>query len=656
MDLCHARSQSGRETSDGRRRQHRNAENVDHPNPASTQPTGHTADDTHWHRAGPAAHQTIRPLTLLPVGPGTNLGCRDGQDEEPCAAPVTAVIAPSRSNAEDVGELDPTRWLTLVIAITAAFIVVLDNTVLNVSIPTIVRELHTTLPSVQWVITGYALTFAALLIIGGRLGDAYGHRRIFIIGVSLFGAGSLLASVSTSVGQLILGEAVIEGMGASLMMPTTLAILSGTFRGHERAKAFAAWGATAGVAAAFGPVIGGWLTTNYSWRWSFRINVIIAPLAVIGALVFMKQAARPKRRISIDIPGALLIASGMFLLVFALSQGGIYGWWEPLKALSVAGRPVWPASRPVSAIPVLLAVAAGILGIFVWLEQRIERAGRDPLFEFKHLRLRTYRYGLITLAVVAMGQLGLSFVLPIFLQDAKHLSAATNGLWMLPSGLFVIVGSQVGGFLSGRFGTTAIVRVGLVLYAAGIVLILQVISPDITVWDLVPGLALYGFGIGFAGAQLTNVVLSEIPLEGSGGASGANSTVRQVGSALGVSVIGSLLTVQTVKVAAHRIATSSLSPAVKAEVISGVHRESSGATPSRSLGIRDGAIVRDAIEHGVVSGTRFAMVFAAVVIGLGAAIALLIPSGPRPERLRTTSDELESVTSDRSLATVGGGS
>ena len=181
-------------------------------------------------------------------------------------------------------EPDPTRWVTLAIAILSAFIVVLDNTVLNVSIPTILRELHTNLPSLEWVITGYALTFAALLIIGGRLGDVYGHRRIFIIGAALFGAGSLLASVSTSVGELIFGEAVIEGVGASLMLPATLAVLSSTFRGRERAAAFAAWGATAGVAAAAGPVVGGFLTTNYSWRWSFRINVIIAPLAVLGAL------------------------------------------------------------------------------------------------------------------------------------------------------------------------------------------------------------------------------------------------------------------------------------------------------------------------------------------------------------------------------------
>jgi MFS family permease len=174
---------------------------------------------------------------------------------------------PDQPSGVDTSET--AKRVTLAITIVAAFIVVVDNTVLNVAIPTILREFDTSLPTLEWVVTGYALTFATLLIIGGRLGDVYGHRRIFMIGTALFGLGSLIAALSQNVGQLILGEAIIEGIGASLMLPATLAILSSTFQGRERASAFAAWGATAGVGAALGPVIGGFLTTNYSWRWSF---------------------------------------------------------------------------------------------------------------------------------------------------------------------------------------------------------------------------------------------------------------------------------------------------------------------------------------------------------------------------------------------------
>src|SRR5664279_1635422 len=193
-------------------------------------------------------------------------------------------------------KLDPRRWITLGIMLIAVLIAGLDSTVLNVAIPTILREFHTTLPSLQWVITGYSLTFAALLIISGRLGDIFGARRMFIIGAALFGVGSLVASVSTGVVSLVIGEAIIEGTGASLMLPATMSILSNTFVGRERATAFSAWGAALGAAVAFGPLIGGFLTTNYSWRWAFRINVIAAPIAIIGALVFMRRTPLSGRR------------------------------------------------------------------------------------------------------------------------------------------------------------------------------------------------------------------------------------------------------------------------------------------------------------------------------------------------------------------------
>ena len=339
----------------------------------------------------------------------------------------------------------------------------------------------------------------------------------------------------------------------------------------------------------------------------------------------------------IDLPGALLVASGLFLLIFGLSQGGLYGWWAPIQSVTVVGHLVWPVTRPVSVVPLAFVLSAALLGTFVWLEVTKSRAGRDPLFEFAHLRFKTYRYGLLTGVVVAMGQLGLAFVLPIFLQDAKHLTAARNGLWQLPTGLFIIVGAQVAGLLTRRIGTTFVVRIGLVLYAIGILLIRRVVSLDITVWSLLPGMALYGCGVGFAGAQLTNVVLSEIPQESSGVASGANSTVRQVGSALGVSVIGSLLTVQTIRAATSRIRASQLAAPVKLQTIAGVHALSSGYAPPASLNARDSAIVHQAIDYGVITGTRTALAFAAVVVGLGALVSLLIPSdrpGGRRRRRR----------------------
>ncbi len=536
--------------------------------------------------------------------------------------------APLPTEPASSEHLDPARWVTLAIVLTSAFIVVLDNSVLNVAIPTILREFRTTLPALEWVVTGYALTFATLLIIGGRLGDIYGHRRIFIIGAALFGAGSLLASVSTSVPELILGEAIIEGIGASLMLPATLALLSGTFHGRERATAFAAWGASAGVAAACGPVVGGFLTSYYSWRWSFRINVIIAPLAIVGAIVFMSDGVSTRRRVKIDLLGALLVASGMFLFVFALSEGGTYGWIAPVEAFSIGGVVVWPASRSVSIMPLVFAVALAILCVFYFVERSKERRAAAPLFEFAHLRLASYRYGLLTGLVLAMGQLGLSFVLPVFLQNGKHLTAARNGLWLLPTGLFVIVGAQVGGRLIRNVGATVVVRMGLVLYAIGVALVLRSIDLDLTVWGLLPGLACYGAGIGFAGAQLTNVVLSEIPNESSGVASGANTTVRQVGSALGVAVIGSLLTAQTISHTIRGVKAAALPAAVKAQALAGVHASGANYRPPASTSRHDAALLTSALEHGVATGTRFALSFAIVVVAAGAMLSFLIPRAP----------------------------
>jgi len=499
-------------------------------------------------------------------------------------------------------EPDPRRWITLGIVISAVLIVALDTTVLNVAIPTMLRELDTTLPSLQWVITGYSLTFASLLVIGGRLGDLFGARRMFITGAAVFGAGSLLASVAGSVPVLVLGEAVIEGIGAALMMPATLGILSSTFQGRERAQAFGLWGATAGAAVAFGPLIGGYLTTNASWRWSFRINVIVAPLAILGALLFMRESARPERRERLDVPGALLISSGMFLLVFALSEGAVYGWWTARKAFTVGGTTIWPADAPVSVVvPAFLLSCTALIG-FVVLERWKERHRRDPLFEFGLMQHRSFRWGLLTTLVLAMGQLGILFVLPVFLQDGKHLSAAENGLWLLPSGLAIIVGTQLAARATHRIGTTAVVRIGLVLEAIGLVLVATRLSGSVTFPDLLPGLVLFGLGIGFASAQLVNVVLSDIPDARVGSGSGANSTVRQLGAALGIAVMGAVLASQT-------------------------------------LGNGDSI---DAVAH----GARNALLFAFGVVVVGAGLSFLIPRGaarPAADARSTLDDEVEAL-------------
>jgi EmrB/QacA subfamily drug resistance transporter len=555
---------------------------------------------------------------------------------------ITREAGPAADGAADHDSAR--RWITLAIVVMAAFIVALDNSVLNVAIPTILRDLDTDLLSLQWVLTGYSLTFATFLVIGGRLADIFGARRMFIIGAALFGAGSFLASIANTVPVLVLGEALIEGLGASLMLPATISIISNTFQGPVRATAFAAWASSFGCAVAFGPIIGGYLTTYYSWRWSFRINVIVAPIAIIGALLFMAPSPRSERRQRIDVPGAFLVASGMFLFVFGLSEGGAYGWFVPLRDFTVGPWTLWSNDAPISLVPIAFVLAVALLTTFVFVELAKERADRDPLFEFSQLRHLGFRYGLLTSMILSMGQLGLIFVMAVFLQDGRHLSAVDNGLWLLPIGVMIVFGSQIGGRLVRYVGPTVVARIGLTLEVIGLTLVAFVISPDVSFTSLLPGFVLFGSGIGFAVAQLTNVVLSDVPAERSGAASGANSTVRQIGSALGIAVVGTLLTTLTIRHAVDAVnSADDVAADVKARIISGV-RTGGVSFDASTVGSGNVAKVRHALDAAVTAGARPALFFAAGVVAIGTMVSFLIPSTP-PLRVEEIV-ELEALDAD----------
>ena len=522
-------------------------------------------------------------------------------------------------------ELDPRRWIILAILLLTVVLIAIDTSVLNVSIPTILREMHTTVPTLEWVIAGYSLTFASLLIVGGRLGDIFGHRRLFGIGASLFGIGSLIAATSPNVGVLILGEAVIEGIGAALMTPSTLALLSNTFRGRERATAFAAWGAAAGAAVAFGPLLGGFLTTNYSWRWAFAINVIVAPITVIGVILLIRREQERSARMPIDVVGAMCIASGMFLLVFSLSQGPRYGWWRPISDLEILGHTIWTTQRPVSVSVVSFALALIILFAFVRLEMRKERNDAHPLFEFSQLRHTAFRYGLITSTILSLGQLGVLFALPIFLQDARGLTAQQNGLWMVPLGVCIIIGAQVGNRLIRRVGTTNMVRTGLFVETVAIVSLVYTLTPTAGPWRVLPGMALFGLGVGFASSQLTNVVLSQIAADKTGVASGANSTSRQAGAALGAAVMGSLIAVLTTNNAIDSVRASDLPVSVQDRAVETITAVGTGYRPDLQLPEAARSTLRSLMDQSLTSATKATLGFAAIVVFAGALLSLLIP-------------------------------
>jgi EmrB/QacA subfamily drug resistance transporter len=433
------------------------------------------------------------------------------------------------------------RWFALATVTAAVVVVALDTTILNVAIPTIRGELHTDLAAMQWVIGGYSLTLGSLLIVGGRLGDLYGTRRTFVAGALIFTAGSLLASAATTVWMLVLGEAVIEGVGAALLMPAALATVSMSFTDRERPKAFAVWGGAAGAAAALGPVLGGWLTTDFSWRWGFRINLVVAPLAALAALAVLPSVARRGRRPPLDASGAVTAAIGLFLLVFAITEGATYGWLTAQRSFTLADVNLWPASASLSPVPVAFAAAAIALAAFAAIEHRKQHAGRSPVLELEQFRLRSFRFGLTTAASVVMAQTGVLFVLAVFLQTTHDLSAAQTGAWLLPVGVTIVAGAQAGGWLAGRAGATLVVRLGIGVEFAGIAATAATLQPDMNLVALAPTLALFGLGAGLANSQLTNVILSEVPRERTGSASGAATTNNAVAAALGIAILGTIL-------------------------------------------------------------------------------------------------------------------
>ena len=540
---------------------------------------------------------------------------------------MTSGEVPATVGPDSTAGNDRRRWITLAIACTTAVITALDTTILTVAIPTILRDFGTTLPSLQWVITGYALTFASLLIIGGRLGDIFGQRRVFVVGTLLFGVGSLMAALSNSVPQLVIGEAVIEGVGAALMLPAGLAIVSRSFVGHERAVAFGVWGAAGGAGAVLGPAVGGILASDYSWRWCFGLNVFVVPIAVGASLVFMPKLRPDRERERLDITGAFLVAFGMALLLFGLSEGGRYGWLTPSHGFVIGGTDVWPTSRPVSVVVVAFLIAFVVLTTFYRVSRRKERDDAAPLFQFGQFRNRAFRFGLITLAVLALGQMCLAFVLPVFLQEGRGLSARTNGLWQLPIGVAYLTGAQVASRLARRMSQAALVRVGLLLMVSGSLYLTISISPDLTFVQLLPAVVGHGVGAGFAIPSITNIVMTDVESTKSGAASGALNTARQMCFSLGVAVIGALLSAKTIAAAVVKVeAADGLSASIKARAVASVRANGVVFAPPLDASAADIATLRRVFAEALASGARWPFVFATITGTASLALSAFIPT------------------------------
>ena len=263
------------------------------------------------------------------------------------------------------------KWGQLLVLSLALAIVIIDSTLLNVSLATLIRELHTTLQSLQWVISAYSLTLAALTVTGGRLG----RKRMFNLGAAIFAIGSFIASISRNIPTLIAGESIIEGIGAAMMMPATASLLITKYRGHDRAIAFGIWGGVAAAASAIGPILGGFLTTHFSWRWGFRINVVVAAILLAGSVII--EDAGERRGKQIDWAGVALSAIGLFFVVFGIIEAPTYGWIRAQKPF-----PIWQPGS-ISITPVSWAIGFAILAVFGIWEYRLEQRGGTPIVSMR---------------------------------------------------------------------------------------------------------------------------------------------------------------------------------------------------------------------------------------------------------------------------------
>ena len=436
-------------------------------------------------------------------------------------------------------EHHPGRWKALAVLAAGLALIVMDGTIVGVALPTMITALDLSLTNAQWVNAIYNVIFAALLLGSGRLGDRIGRRTTFAAGVALFIGGSLLAGLSTTATTLITARAV-QGVGGALVLPATLSSVNSLFHGKDRAAAFGVWGAVMSGTAALGPLLGGVLTQYFSWQWIFLVNLPLGLLVLLGIYAWVPQTHGKRNVRGVDVDGLLTSAIGFGLVVFGLIEATTLGWWEKKETLHI-GSWSWPESWTISPVPFAIGIGLIFIGLFLRWELHRARNGRDALLDLSLFKVGTFSWGNLTAAMVAVGEFALMFVLPLFLVNAVGLSTVRTGLVLAAMAFGAFVSGASARHLAARLGAPGVVVLGLALEVVGVGLLAGVVATQGSTWFTVGALVVYGVGLGLASAQLTSTVLAGIPEAQSGAGSATQSTVRQLGSAMGAAIAGSAL-------------------------------------------------------------------------------------------------------------------
>ena len=410
------------------------------------------------------------------------------------------------------------RWWTLAAVSFGLFMIMLDNTVVNVALPSIQRDLGIGLSELEWIVTGYALTFAALMLIGGKLADAYGRRRLFVIGIAVFTLASLACGLAGS-GEQLIAARVAQGVGASLMSPATLSIITATFPARQRGTAIGVWAGVSALALAIGPLVGGLLTDQASWHWIFFVNVPVGMLGIAASYLLIDES-RDETHESLDLPGLATSALGLFSLTYGLIEANAYGWTSP---------------RIVGAF----AVAAVSLVAFV----AIERARRAPMLELALFRNHTYVGANVAVLLVSLAMFGVFFFVSLYLQNILGYSPVRAGAAFLPMTLLIIVVAPLGGRLADRVGSRWLMTTGMVLLALHLLLFAR-LDASSTYWALLPSFAIGGVGIALVMTPSSAAAMKAVAVDNAGVGAAVLNAFRQVGGAVGIALMGAIVAQQ----------------------------------------------------------------------------------------------------------------
>jgi len=529
--------------------------------------------------------------------------------------------------------IDRGPWPILVVLSLGFFMILLDTTIVNVAIPSIISSLHAPLDQVLWILNAYILVYAVLLITTGRLGDMFGPKKLFIGGLVLFTVASLLCAQAQSANELIFFR-IIQAVGGAILTPQSLSIITSIFPPDKRGAAFGVWGGVAGLAAAAGPTLGGFLVTHFSWNAIFYVNLPIGVLVVILAYMIMPELDSHRKH-RLDMVGVFLATSGLFALVFGLVEGEKFGWG---RINTIGAFSIGSLQASLISIPTILVVSVILLIVFVLWEARVE----EPLLPLSLFSDRNFSVANTVSAIVSFGMLGLFLPLTIFLQSVLGFTAEHAGLTLVPNSLAMIVVAPFAGRLTDRMNGKYLLAVGLVLYALGMGLVVRAVSLHSVSWDFTLPLILSGIGMGCTFAPLTTLAMRNISPRMAGAASGFLNTIRQVGGAIGTAVVGAILQ-NRLGIELHAQAVNNaprLPAAARAHFISGFsHATSGGLQVGRGQSGTAGAVPHNvpatvahqlqavgdlAFRHAFVNAMKPSLALPIAVVLCGAVVALFM--------------------------------